>query len=125
MNHNAENIPTSPCAKVIAAIMEPTKDSNKSALIPATSPTLSPTLSAITAGLRGSSSGMSISTLPTKSAPFNGLINDGYVNWRKQYGISKISAKKIMAYTSVLRNSNSPNTYQHPRLSCKCLQQLD
>ena len=35
----------------------------------ATSPTLSPTLSAITAGLRGSSSGMPTSTLPTRSAP--------------------------------------------------------
>ena len=32
-------------------------------------PTLSPTLSAITAGLRGSSSGMPASTLPTRSAP--------------------------------------------------------
>ena len=37
--------------------------------MPATSPTLSPTLSAITAGLRGSSSGMPTSTLPTRSAP--------------------------------------------------------
>ena len=36
--------------------------------MPATSPTLSPTLSAITAGLRGSSSGMPASTLPTRSA---------------------------------------------------------
>ncbi|EKD79651.1 MAG: hypothetical protein ACD_41C00018G0002 [uncultured bacterium] len=43
--------------------------SNKSAAIPASSPTLSPTLSAITAGLRGSSSGIPASTLPTKSAP--------------------------------------------------------
>jgi hypothetical protein len=43
--------------------------SNKSAAIPAQSPTLSPTLSAITAGLRGSSSGIPASTLPTKSAP--------------------------------------------------------
>ena len=33
------------------------------------SPTLSPTLSAMTAGLRGSSSGMPASTLPTRSAP--------------------------------------------------------
>src|SRR6185295_5189540 len=32
-------------------------------------PTLSPTLSAITAGLRGSSSGMPASSLPTRSAP--------------------------------------------------------
>ena len=37
--------------------------------MPATSPTLSPTLSAITAGLRGSSSGMPCSTLPTRSEP--------------------------------------------------------
>ena len=37
--------------------------------MPATSPTLSPTLSAMVAGLRGSSSGMPASTLPTRSAP--------------------------------------------------------
>ena len=37
--------------------------------MPAQSPTLSPTLSAITAGLRGSSSGIPASTFPTKSAP--------------------------------------------------------
>ena len=37
--------------------------------MPAQSPTLSPTLSAMTAGLRGSSSGMPASTFPTKSAP--------------------------------------------------------
>ena len=48
---------------------DPTYDSNRSAPIPATSPTLSPTLSAITAGLRGSSSGIPASTLPTRSAP--------------------------------------------------------
>lgn len=58
-----------PLARVAAAMIEPTKDSKRSAPIPATSPTLSPTLSAMTAGLRGSSSGMSISTLPTRSAP--------------------------------------------------------
>ena len=39
--------------------------SNKSAAIPAQSQTLSPTLSAITAGFRGSSSGIPASTLPT------------------------------------------------------------
>src|SRR3954452_15588323 len=44
-------------------------DSNRSAAMPAQSPTLSPTLSAIVAGLRGSSSGMPASTLPTRSAP--------------------------------------------------------
>src|SRR5476649_2393903 len=37
--------------------------------MPAQSPTLSPTLSAIVAGLRGSSSGIPASTLPTRSAP--------------------------------------------------------
>ena len=37
--------------------------------MPAQSPTLSPTLSAMVAGLRGSSSGMPASTLPTMSPP--------------------------------------------------------
>src|SRR5260221_178587 len=37
--------------------------------MPAQSPTLSPTLSAMVAALRGSSSGMFFSTLPTRSAP--------------------------------------------------------
>ena len=37
--------------------------------MPATSPTLSPTLSAMATGLRGSSSGIPASTLPTRSAP--------------------------------------------------------
>ena len=54
---------------IIAAIFSAVIDSNKSAPRPATSPTLSPTLSAITAGLRGSSSGIPASTFPTKSAP--------------------------------------------------------
>ena len=54
---------------VAHAMMEPTKDSKRSAPMPATSPTLSPTLSAMVAGLRGSSSGMPCSTLPTRSAP--------------------------------------------------------
>ena len=42
--------------------------------MPATSPTLSPTLSAITAGLRGSSSGIPASTLPTRSAPMSAAL---------------------------------------------------
>ena len=50
-------------------IIDPTKDSVKSLPIPAISPTLSPTLSAIVAGLRGSSSGIPTSILPTISAP--------------------------------------------------------
>ena len=56
-------------ARATVAIIEPTYDSNRSAPIPATSPTLSPTLSATVAGLRGSSSGIPASTLPTRSAP--------------------------------------------------------
>ncbi len=48
--------------------MDATLESKRSAPIPATSPTLSPTLSAITAGLRGSSSGIPSSTLPARSA---------------------------------------------------------
>ncbi len=53
----------------MAAKTVATYDPNKSAPIPATSPTLSPTLSAMVAGLRGSSSGIPASTLPTRSAP--------------------------------------------------------
>ena len=45
------------------------KVSNRSAAMPAQSPTLSPTLSAMVAGLRGSSSGIPASTLPTMSPP--------------------------------------------------------
>ena len=56
-------------AKTIVATTVTIYVSNKSAAMPAQSPTLSPTLSAITAGLRGSSSGIPASTLPTKSAP--------------------------------------------------------
>ena len=65
----APSVPYAINPNVIADIIEPTYDSNKSAPIPATSPTLSPTLSAITAGFLGSSSGIPASTLPTKSAP--------------------------------------------------------
>ena len=54
----------------IAAMLE----SNKSAPIPATSPTLSPTLSAITAGFRGSSSGIPNSTFPVKSAAISAVL---------------------------------------------------
>ena len=56
-------------ASAAEAIMLPTKDSKRSAPIPATSPTLSPTLSAMVAGFLGSSSGMLASTFPTRSAP--------------------------------------------------------
>jgi hypothetical protein len=55
--------------RTMAPMIEPTYDSHRSLPRPATSPTLSPTLSAIVAGFRGSSSGMPVSTLPTRSAP--------------------------------------------------------
>ena len=53
----------------IAPMISAEIDSKRSAPRPAQSPTLSPTRSAITAGLRGSSSGIPASTLPTMSAP--------------------------------------------------------
>ncbi len=56
-------------AMAMVAICAPQYDSKMSEPMPATSPTLSPTLSAITPGLRGSSSGIPASTLPTRSAP--------------------------------------------------------
>ena len=58
----------------MVAIIDPQYDSKISEPIPAISPTLSPTLSAITAGLRGSSSGIPASNLPTKSAPTSALL---------------------------------------------------
>src|SRR5205814_1199417 len=60
----SSSAPSSMVATIVTAYV-----SNKSAAMPAQSPTLSPTLSAMTAGLRGSSSGMPASTLPTRSAP--------------------------------------------------------
>ena len=53
--------------------------------MPAQSPTLSPTLSAMVAGLRGSSSGMPASTLPTRSAPdVGGLGEDAAADAEEQ-----------------------------------------
>ena len=60
-------------AIAIVAIIDPQYDSKMSEPIPAISPTLSPTLSAITAGLRGSSSGIPASIFPTRSAPTSAL----------------------------------------------------
>ena len=59
----------SPAPRIMAPMFSAAVDSNRSAPRPAQSPTLSPTRSAITAGLRGSSSGIPASTLPTRSAP--------------------------------------------------------
>ncbi len=64
--------PLSPKAcdpRISAATSVTAYDSKRSAAMPAQSPTLSPTLSAMVAALRGSSSGMPCSTLPTRSAP--------------------------------------------------------
>ena len=64
--------PSSPNAalpRMRAATRVTAYDSKRSAAMPAQSPTLSPTLSAMVAALRGSSSGMPCSTLPTRSAP--------------------------------------------------------
>ena len=55
--------------RTMAPMNSAADDSKRSAPRPAQSPTLSPTRSAITAGLRGSSSGIPASTLPTRSAP--------------------------------------------------------
>ena len=55
--------------RIMALMISAAIDSNKSAPRALQSPTLSPTRSAITAGFRGSSSGIPASTLPTKSAP--------------------------------------------------------
>jgi hypothetical protein len=54
---------------IIAEIISADMDSKRSAAWPAQSPTLSPTRSAITAGFLWSSSGISVSTFPIRSAP--------------------------------------------------------
>ncbi len=55
--------------RIMAPMFSAAVDSNRSAPRPAQSPTLSPTRSAMTPALRGSSSGMPASTLPTRSEP--------------------------------------------------------
>ena len=55
--------------RISEAIRVTSEDSKRSAAMPAQSPTLSPTLSAMVAALRGSSSGIPCSILPTRSAP--------------------------------------------------------
>ncbi|SCF82735.1 hypothetical protein GA0115255_107875 [Streptomyces sp. Ncost-T6T-2b] len=61
--------PNAAVPRISAATSVTAYDSKRSAAMPAQSPTLSPTLSAMVAALRGSSSGMPCSTLPTRSAP--------------------------------------------------------
>ncbi len=60
----AETTGYSAMPRIMAPTFSAAVDSKRSAPRPAQSPTLSPTRSAITAGLRGSSSGMPASTLP-------------------------------------------------------------
>ena len=67
-------VPERDWAMTKAEAMAATLESNRSAPMPATSPTLSPTLSAMTAGLRGSSSGMPSSTLPVRSAETSAVL---------------------------------------------------
>jgi len=62
-------IANAPTPRIIAPMFSAAVDSNRSAPRPAQSPTLSPTRSATTPALRGSSSGMPASTLPTRSEP--------------------------------------------------------
>ena len=62
-------VPKAALPRMTAATRVTAYDSKRSAAIPAQSPTLSPTLSAMVAALRGSSSGIPCSTLPTRSAP--------------------------------------------------------
>ena len=64
-----EAIVKTPTPRIIAPMFSAAVDSNRSAPRPAQSPTLSPTRSATTPALRGSSSGMPFSTLPTRSEP--------------------------------------------------------
>ena len=63
-NHGNSKTP-----RTIAPMFSAAVDSKRSAPRPAQSPTLSPTRSAMTAGFRGSSSGIPASTFPTRSAP--------------------------------------------------------
>ena len=67
-------VPAKDWAMTREEAMAATLESNRSAPMPATSPTLSPTLSAMTAGLRGSSSGMPSSTLPVRSAETSAVL---------------------------------------------------
>ena len=92
--------------------------------MPAQSPTLSPTLSAITAGLRGSSSGMPASTLPTRSAPTSAPLVKMPPPSRAKIEISdepKASPSSGLSTTAVgalplpLRNRKNSPTPSRPR----------
>ena len=77
--------------------------------MPAQSPTLSPTLSAITAGLRGSSSGIPASTLPTRSAPTSAPLVKMPPPRRAKIEISEEpKARPIKGLSSLARLSSAP-----------------
>ena len=75
--------------------------------MPATSPTLSPTLSAIVPGLRGSSSGMPASTLPTRSAPTSAALVKMPPPTRANSAIEEAPKLKPSTYSRALAVSPS------------------
>src|SRR6266508_3727467 len=78
--------------------------------MPAQSPTLSPTLSAMVAGLRGSSSGMPASTLPTRDRKSTRL-NSSHV--ASSYAVFCLKKKKETRADSAARpRTDQPR--QHP-----------
>ena len=98
----------------IAAMTEFTYDSKRSAPIPAISPTLSPTLSAITAGLRGSSSGIPASTLPTRSAPTSAALVKIPPPTRAKSAIKLAPKPKAVIVLGSPKRTNIPTTPKSP-----------
>src|SRR6185369_3101064 len=117
---------SSSAPSTIVAMIVTAYVSNRSAAMPAQSPTLSPTLSAITAGLRGSSSGMPASTLPTRSAPTSAPLVKMPPPRRAKIEISdEPNARPMSGFTTSLmrspwlplpcRNMKKPVTESRPR----------
>ena len=79
--------------------------------MPAQSPTLSPTLSAIVAGLRGSSSGMPASTLPTRSAPTSAALVKMPPPSRAKIEISDAPNDSATSPSITVRSAGSPGTW--------------
>mmetsp|Transcript_21319 Transcript_21319/g.47652 ORF Transcript_21319/g.47652 Transcript_21319/m.47652 type:complete len:312 (-) Transcript_21319:463-1398(-) len=100
---------------VTLAMIEPVKDSKRSAPIPATSPTLSPTLSAITPGLRGSSSGIPASTLPTRSEPTSAALVKMPPPTRAKSAIDDAPKPKPARYSDSRKIRNRPASPASPK----------
>ena len=83
--------------------------------MPAVSPTLSPTLSAITAGLRGSSSGIPASTLPTKSAPTSAALVKIPPPIRAKNAIALAPKAKLLITTGSRNSMYNTETPNKPR----------